>query len=299
MPLQQSSFFKKGALVLGGVALVGIIIVVARIALTKKEVVVAPAPVTQEEVIPKTVTTIGTSVQGRKIDLYSFGTGPKHIMFIGGIHGGYEWNSVVLAYTFIAHLQEHPDFIPKNITIDVIPSANPDGVYAVTGKEGIFSQNDVSTDTKTLENARFNANAVDLNRNFDCTWKSKSTWRSKTVSAGSKAFSEPEAVALRDVVLAYRPSAVIFWHSQSNAVYASQCEKGILPETVDIMNSYSQASGYQAIKTFDAYPVTGAAEDWMASVGIPAITVELKTHEDIEWEKNFAGITAILKQYTQ
>jgi hypothetical protein len=268
-----------------------------RIALTKKEVVVVPVPVVQEVVVPKAIKTIGTSVQGRKIEMHSFGDGQTHIMFVGGIHGGYEWNSVVLANTFIAYLEEHPLFIPKNITIDVIPSINPDGVYAVTGKEGVFTESDVSTDTQTLEKARFNANAVDINRNFDCTWKPKSSWKSKTVSAGDKVFSEPEAVALRDAVLALQPSAVIFWHSQSNAVYASQCEKGILPETLAIMNAYSQASGYEAVKTFDAYPVTGAAEDWMASIGIPAITVELKTHTEMEWDKNFAGISAIIQHY--
>jgi predicted deacylase len=292
-------FFKKGALILGGIVIIVIIVVIARTALTKKPVVVEPTPVVVEEVVTKTISTIGTSVQGRKISKYSFGTGPTHIMFIGGIHGGYEWNSVVLANTFVTYLEQHPDFIPKDITIDVIPSLNPDGIYAVTGKEGVFTESDVSTDTLTLEKARFNANAVDINRNFDCTWKAKSTWKSKTVSAGYKVFSEPEAVALRDAVLALHPSAVIFWHSQSNAVYASQCEKGILPETLAIMNAYSQASGYEAVKTFDAYPVTGAAEDWMASVGIPAITVELKTHTDVEWDKNFAGVTAILKHYTK
>lgn len=240
---------------------------------------------------------IGTSVEGRKIESYSYGNGKTNIAFVGGMHGGYEWNSVLLAYQFIDYLHKNPEIIPSNLTVTIIPSINPDGVYAVTGKEGRFTVADVSTDKKTLSTGRFNANNVDLNRNFDCKWKSKSTWQNKTTSGGTSAFSEPEALALKNFVAENNPSAVVFWHSQSNAVFASECKNGILPETLNIMNAYSKASGYPAVKTFSAYEVTGDAEGWLASINIPAITVELKTHETIEWERNLAGIKALLKYY--
>ncbi|MDO8590235.1 MAG: M14 family zinc carboxypeptidase [bacterium] len=240
---------------------------------------------------------IGQSVEGRKIESYTYGDGDKYVLFVGGIHGGYEWNSVLLAYQFIDYLAANPTTVPPNLTIAVIPSANPDGVYRVVSKEGRFTSTDVSTDKETLASGRFNAHKVDLNRNFDCNWKPTSLWREKTVSAGSEPFSEPEAMALRTFVLENKPDAVIFWHSQSNAVYASECQSGILPETLDIMNAYSRASGYQAVKSFDSYDVTGDSEGWLASIGIPSITVELKDHENIEWEKNLAGIKAILGYY--
>ena len=178
----------------------------------------------------------------------------------------------------------------------VVPSANPDGVYKVIGKIGRFTSADVPSGISTVP-GRFNAHGIDLNRNFDCKWKPKSTWQNKIVSGGTKPFSEPEAVVIRNFVLENNPEAVVFWHSQSNAVYASQCEAGILPETLNIMNVYSRASGYPAVPSFDAYETSGDAEGWLASIGIPAITVELKTHETIEWEQNLAGIKAILEYY--
>lgn len=242
---------------------------------------------------------LGTSVEGRKIESYTYGNGEKHIVFVGGVHGGYEWNSILLAYEFLDYLNQNPKVIPDNMAVTVIPNANPDGVFKVTQTVGRFTTKDVSTSTKILASGRFNANQVDLNRNFDCKWKPKSTWQSKIVSAGTKAFSEPEAVALRDFVLENNPEAVIFWHSQANAVYASECKAGILPETLDIMNAYSKASGYKPIKAFGSYEITGDAEGWLASINIPAITVELKTHESIEWEKNLAGIKAIFEYYDQ
>lgn len=293
----QQGLVKKS---IGIIIILGIVFLLLELKLSKnKPAVVESVPIVQEEVPSKKVETIGTSVQGRSIRMHSFGKGNTHLMFIGGIHGGYEWNSVLLAYTFIDYLEKHPELVPKNITIDIIPSANPDGAYAVTGKEGFFTTEDVSRDVKVLEAARFNANTVDINRNFDCMWQPTSQWRSKSVKAGTAAFSEPEAKAIKDVVLKHRPVSVIFWHSQSNAVYASQCESGILEETLNIMNIYAKAASYPAVKTFDAYKVTGAAEDWLASVGIPAITVELETHTDIQWDKNFAGFKAILQHYSK
>lgn len=284
-----------------GIALILLILSVGTYIIIHENTPPVPVPVKNVETIPPVQKLkskiIGTSVEGRSIEVHTYGTGATHVTFVGGIHGGYEWNSVLLAYTFMDYLDTHPEFIPKNITVDVIPSANPDGVYKVTEKEGRFTAEDVSTDTKILASGRFNAHEVDLNRNFDCKWKPKSTWQSKTVSAGTSSFSEPEAQAIKNYITNTNPKVVVFWHSKSNAVYASQCEKGILPETLNVMNAYSQVSGYPPVKIFDAYATTGAADDWLASINIPAITVELKTHENIEWEKNIAGLIALIGLY--
>lgn len=243
------------------------------------------------------VDVIGKTLQGRDISLYSYGNGSQHILLVGGIHGGYEWNSTMLAYKVIDYFDLYSEMIPKNLTIDIIPTLNPDGLYKVTGKSGKFELEDISTNQKVLDSGRFNSNNVDINRNFDCNWQEKSTWKSKEVSAGSKPFSEKESLVFKDLVINLKPSAVIFWHSQGNGVYASKCNGKILSDTIDLMNIYSEASGYKAIKEFDAYPVTGAAEDWLASINVPAVTVELKTHQDVEFEKNIDGVKAVINKF--
>ncbi|MEK9179881.1 MAG: M14 family metallopeptidase [Patescibacteria group bacterium] len=239
---------------------------------------------------------LGSSVEGRSLDVYEYGNGKTNLLFAGGMHGGYEWNSVLLAYEFMDYLDANPEIIPANLTIVVIPSLNPDGVYKVVGYEGRFTVSDAPEGEAAVP-GRLNAHAVDLNRNFDCKWKPEAVWREKVVSAGTAPFSEPESAALRKYVLENAPAAVIFWHSKANAVYASECKEGILPQTLDIMNAYARASGYQAVRSFDAYEVTGDSEGWLASIGIPAITVELKTHENIEWDRNLAGIKALFEYY--
>lgn len=253
-----------------------------------------PAPV----VVQVDSSVIGQSVEGRAIETYSYGEGETHILFVGGIHGGYEWNSTLLAYDMMELLEEDPGLIPENIKVTIIPSANPDGLYKVIPKEERITWDDVPNIVASTEGAgRMNANGVDLNRNFDCKWQPESSWRGNVVSAGTAAFSEPEAAAIRDFVLVEKPKAVIFWHSQANAVYASECQKGILPVTLDVMNAYASAGGYTAVESFDYYPVTGDAEGWLASIGIPAITVELSSHETTDWTKNLAGVKAVIEYF--
>jgi len=290
-------FTKYLALVIGAIL---VLITLFFIFFQKKEEI--PTPMMKEEIAVETSpkeTLIGKSVEGRPIKAYSYGSGKTKLLFVGGMHGGYEWNSVLLAHLFMDYLKDTPSSIPVGLLVEVIPSLNPDGLFMVTGKEGRFDIKDVSTSTKVLEGARFNANKVDLNRNFDCMWQPKSTWRKEAVSAGTKAFSEPEAVALRDYILDQKPRAVIFWHSQANAVYASQCDNGILPVTLNIMNAYATASKYHAVEIFNSYEITGDAGDWLSKIGIPAITVELQTHETIEWERNLAGIKALFLYFSQ
>jgi predicted deacylase len=257
----------------------------------------------QEDIqpIPK-IEVIGTSALGRKIEAYTYGAvndaATNKLMFVGGIHGGYEWNTVILAYKFIDYFTNNPQVIPEDVQVTIVPSANPDGLYKVVGKEGRFAASDIPAGTDESL-GRFNANNVDLNRNFACKWKPESSWRGKTVSAGIHAFSEPEAQAIRNVVVEKNPDAVIFWHSQGDAVFASECNNGILQETLDIMSAYAIAAGYTPIESFDAYEISGDAEGWLASINIPALTVELKTHQTIEWEQNLAGVKALFMYYSK
>lgn len=270
-----------------------------------KELPPAPVPtaVLDEKVEPITVPipstrTIGQSVEKRDIVAHSFGTGTTEILFVGGVHGGYEWNSVLLAEAMIEHFTNIEDTLPPSLKITIIPVLNPDGLALVAnGKTANLHPSDI-TNWSSDGRGRFNAQSVDLNRNFDCKWQPNATWRGKTTSAGTSAFSEPEAASLRDYVLTAKPVAVVFWHSVAGAVYASECENGILPQTLAMMDSYAEAGKYRAVRVFDAYPVTGDAEGWLASIGIPAITVELETRESIEWTRNLAGVNALLKLFT-
>lgn len=262
-----------------------------------------PAPAAVEplpEPTPTTtVSTIGTSVEGRTIEAYTFGTGEDDILLVGGIHGGYEWNSIILAHEIIDYLHANPNVIPENVTVHVVPNLNPDGLYIATGLEGRFEATDITDySMHTTGVGRFNANDVDLNRNFDCRWVDTGVWRGNTVSAGTAPFSEPEAIAIRDYVTQTEPHAAIFWHSKAGNVYGAECNNGIVDaDTLTVMNTYADASGYGRVPVFDAYVVTGAVEDWLTSIGVAAVSVELTTRTSSEFQQNLAGTIAVLQQY--
>ena len=248
-----------------------------------------------------TKTVIGKSVEGRDIIAYHYGGGGTEILFVGGIHGGYEWNTVLVAYELMGYLQQKqsPSAVPANVKVTVIPVLNPDGLYKTVGTTAIFTQADVPASQEKQVSGRFNANNVDLNRNFDCDWQAEGKWQNKTVSGGSSAFSEPESQAFKNYVETNKPVAVVVWYSSANGVFASSCHNGVSSETNTITKKYADASGYPAYQSFNFYEITGDMVNWLAKNNIPAISVLLTNHTDTEWTKNRAGIEAILKYYAK
>jgi hypothetical protein len=254
-------------------------------------------PVVPEPVVDKTRTVIGRSVEGREITAYHYGEGAKELLFVGGIHGGYEWNTVLVAYELMDYLAARPEAVPANLKVSVIPVLNPDGLNKVVGTSTRFTRADVPSSEATVIAGRFNGNQVDLNRNFDCDWQPSAKWQNATVSGGTAVFSEPEAQAIRSYVEAARPAGVVVWYSAAGGVFASSCHNGVLPETLAMTNTYAQASGYPAYREFNFYEITGDMVNWLAKQNIPAISVLLTNHQDTEWSKNQAGIEALLKQF--
>jgi len=252
-----------------------------------------------EQVEDKTKTLIGTSVEGRDITAYHFGDGDKEVLLVGGIHGGYSWNTSLLAYEMMSYFESSTSTVPEGVRVTVIPVLNPDGLYKVLGTADKFTQAQAGAITGDTVAGRFNANTVDLNRNFDCDWQAEGTWQSKKVSGGSEAFSEPESAALRDYVEAHNPAAAAVYYSAAGGVYASNCHSGILPETTTLTKLYSDASKYPAHQNFDFYDITGDMVNWLAKENIPAISVLLTNHTDIELDKNKAGIKALLNHYAK
>jgi murein tripeptide amidase MpaA len=245
---------------------------------------------------PKSV--IGNSIEGRDIEAYTYGTGTNHLLFVGGIHGGYSWNTALVAYELVDYLEENPNVVPNGVKVTVIPVMNPDGLNKVVGTSGRFSSSQVPDSEGQTIPGRFNANNVDLNRNFDCDWQADATWQDKEVSGGSRAFSELESQAVRNYINDNNPDAVVVWYSAIGGVFASNCHEGVLPKTLEATNLYAEASGYPAHEEFNFYEITGDMTNWLAKIKIPAISVLLTNHEDTEWQKNKRGIEALLEHYS-
>ena len=236
-----------------------------------------PAPYGQE--------VLGESWEGRSIVGHRFGTGPGKVVLVGNIHGGTEENTHRLALEMVAHFRDNLDEIPPEVTLWIIPTANPDGL-----------ENDT----------RCNAHMVDLNRNADTDDDScaendwvEDTHTTETIIEGGGGpfpFSEVETQLLRDFL--GDAEVAIFYHSMAGMIFVTTCADHA-PSDV-LARCLSEATGYPfAEEGWASYPVTGAMVDYLAYQGVAAVEVELETKVDSEFERNLAGVKAVMRSLDQ
>lgn len=233
---------------------------------------VTSEPAASPTIVPRTVV-FGQSVEGRDLTAYRIGDGERSVMLVGAVHGGFEANTTELMEALAEHFRANPADLPADITLWIVPALNPDGVERGRVLAG-----------------RFNANGVDLNRNWPCGWQPVAYFRDQTVSAGAEPLSEPETRALADLITSVQPAATLFYHAAASGVFAGTCGgeagSGALSATVGL------AAGYDTGEAFSAYPVTGTAPAWVNSLGLAAADVELASSTDPEFDRNLAGVQA-------
>lgn len=254
-----------------------------------------PTPTATRGAVEPVYKIVGYSAEAHPIEAWQLGSGPTHVVFVGGIHGGYEWNTVLLAFQLLDYLIANPALVPPQVTLTIVPVANPDGLERVTGVRGRFTPDMVAENTVR---GRFNGDGVDVNRNWDCNWEPTGFWGSNVVSGGTAPFSEGESYYLSQWFRDIQPALVVFWHSKVPGVFLGACNGVTLADSRLYGALYAAASGYPLVEDgFTAYPITGDASDYLATVGIASFTVELETRSSPETDRNLAGLLAVLDAF--
>jgi len=217
----------------------------------------------------------GLSVEGRDLTAYRLGSGARAVLLVGAVHGGFESNTAQLMEALAAHFRANPSDLPADITLWIVPALNPDGVARGRVLEG-----------------RFNANTVDLNRNWPCGWQPVAYFRDMEVSAGGEPLSEPETRALSDLIISIQPAASLFFHAAAAGVFSGNC--GGDGGSGALSAVFGEAAAYSYGESFSAYPVTGTAPAWVNSLGLAAADVELASATEVEFDRNLAGVKAAL-----
>jgi len=211
--------------------------------------------------------------------MYRFGVGPSPRLIVAGIHGGYEWNTIALAHQLMSQLQVHPQTIPPDITLYILPALNPDGRARSLGYDG-----------------RANENGVDLNRNWpsrwQATWPKTGCWNYRPIHGGTAAASEPEVAALMEFILATRIEAIISYHSAALGIFPGG--HPALRESVDLAEAVAEVAPYPYPPLEAGCLYTGQFADWAAEMGIPALDVELTNHNDTDLEINLRVLETFL-----
>jgi murein peptide amidase A len=225
---------------------------------------------------------IGYSVQGTPIEHYAFGQGERQFLIVAGIHGGYEGNTTDLANQMVVHLSEHPEIVPSDATLFIIPNMNPDGAARGRNVDG-----------------RTNANGVDLNRNFPsrnwvADWDHSNCWNYRPTTGGTSGGSEPETRAVMNFIGAHRILALISYHSAALGVFPGGDPWE--PASERLASALAAGTGYPYPPIDIGCHYTGTLADWAVENGAgAAVDMELSNHRDAEFSRNLRAVEALLR----
>ena len=213
--------------------------------------------------------TLGASVGGLPLVASRFGGGPRRVGIIGSLHGGEERPAYDLLRGAVDALASGSLQVPPQLTLYIVPSLNPD---------------DLQADPPT----GFNANGVDLNRNFPTLWTATTCgsptgfrYRAyggcKKDGGGSGPLSEPESQAAAALLQGQHLNGLLILNAGLNTVSSRNGGNGW---GENLAEEISDQFGVPYSRSCCVgYPVTGQLVDWADSLGLDA--VEANPRNDI------------------
>lgn len=230
---------------------------------------------------------IGTSVQGNNIQCFKIGNGKIKRLYAFGIHGN-EVGTVKLAHCFLEWLSKK--FDNENYTIFVIPCINPDG-YSLACRQPEYFRGG--------KTGRFNANDVDLNRNFDTPsfqqsskWSFGKNYSEKTnIYCGKYGGSEPEIKTLTNFIKNEKIQVLFMYHNAGNDVMPNSSELA-----KKLAKSYSDKTGFRLIHAdhWKELEQTGTAAEWCDINNVAYIEIEGSTRWGSDWKRQKEAIISTI-----
>ncbi|XP_042877673.1 carboxypeptidase B-like [Penaeus japonicus] len=231
---------------------------------------------------------LGRSAENRPILMVVVQSGSARrspVLFVdGGMHAR-EWVSPAAATYLVGRLLESPD-LTRDVEWRVIPLLNPDGyVYSWTN-DRMWRKNRGATRSALCT-------GVDINRNFDYHWgeSGSSNRPCSSIFQGSTAFSEPEAIALKESILDVkkRVKAYVSLHAYGQYILHPWGYRRVTPINSDQLAEVGKGMADEIRRTQGSnfavgssakllYPAAGASDDWALGVAkVPlSYTLELR-----------------------
>ena len=223
---------------------------------------------------------IGYSVLGRPIYMFHAGRGQgKRIFIDGGVHAR-EYAGSLAIFKLIKFLNENP---PEQ-DIYIVPVVNPDGIALVlNGLSSIINPSKKEQLRKINGNEDFscwkaNANAVDINVNFDAGWGSgvQNVFSPSAENfVGCEPNSEPETRAIIKALVRVKPDMAFSIHTKGEIVYYGfqELSKDRIEKDREIAEKVADSLGYYPVQSIGS---AGGVQDFISqNFSIPAVTIEM------------------------
>lgn len=235
------------------------------------------------------------SACNRNIDYIRIGKANSQVLFVGAFHG-MEWLTSLLLLMFcenlcmaIARREKIVDIEMRSFLerrgLFIIPCINPDGVeISIHGAEKAGPYKNLVVDVSKKDTSKWQANArgVDLNHNFDASWKNlhrleesygivgPSTTRYGGVAPESELETQALASLCRNVFFRH----AIAFHSQGEEIFWNY--KNYTPKESYFMGKiFEKSSGYKLSEP-EGLAVGGGFKDWfIKEFQRPAFTFEI------------------------
>jgi g-D-glutamyl-meso-diaminopimelate peptidase len=211
----------------------------------------------------------------------------KRILVTGGMHAR-EWITTLVVIELAKKYFKLSKKQKFGAEIIFIPLTNPDGVrlemdgltpFFDGKREFLLTVNSGSTD---FSQWKANANAVDINVNFDANWGGGSQNVFEPAPAnyvGPYPESEPETQTLVNFVNRIRPTDSIAFHSKGNVIYYGfdQLPEWQIERDKVIADDLGQVTGYTPVQSINS---AGGLTDWVAlTSAAPSFTAEVGSPE--------------------
>ncbi|MED1607376.1 M14 family metallopeptidase [Cytobacillus kochii] len=232
---------------------------------------------------------IGYSVTGKPLYEIRIGTGEKQVHYNASFHAN-EWITTPVLMSLInAYLLSMTNAKPlrgietlpyySRVELSVVPMVNPDGVDLVLGgppegyKEEILAINEQKDDFSLW---KANIRGVDLNKQYPAKWEYEKERKPDVPSSrdfpGYEPLSEPEAIAMANLVENNNFSLLLAFHTQGEEFYWGY--EGLEPpDSKVIADEFERVSGYRSVQYVDSF---AGFRDWfIKEYRRPGFTMEL------------------------
>ncbi|MCA1025495.1 M14 family metallopeptidase [Cytobacillus kochii] len=232
---------------------------------------------------------IGYSVTGKPLYEIRIGTGEKQVHYNASFHAN-EWITTPVLMSLInAYLLSMTNAKPlrgietlpyySRFELSVVPMVNPDGVDLVLGgppegyKEEILAINEQKDDFSLW---KANIRGVDLNKQYPANWEYEKERKPDVPSSrdfpGYEPLSEPEAIAMANLVKNNNFSLLLAFHTQGEEFYWGY--EGLEPpDSKVIADEFERVSGYRSVQYVDSF---AGFRDWfIKEYRRPGFTMEL------------------------